>query len=108
VGENTVAHIGLILVGWRGRWRARRRSSAGPGAGHRGGGNLRRGGGRFGQRTAGAASTGSQGGEGAAGQRQKERGNTLTEQPTWRPAAEQGEEGAVAWLGAEGGRGPAR
>jgi hypothetical protein len=91
--------------GSEGRWEARRGSSAAPGAGHRGGGNLQRGGGRFGQRTAGAASTGSQGGAGAAGQRQKEREGALTGQPTWRPAAEQG--GLVGVLAREEGNGEA-
>jgi hypothetical protein len=71
-GGSLVAHLGLVLVGRRGRSKARRGSSAAPGAGHRGGGKFRRGGGEFGQRMAGEASTGSQGGVGVAGRRQKE------------------------------------
>jgi hypothetical protein len=37
VGEDLVAHLGLVLMGRRGRWKARRGSSAALGAGSRGG-----------------------------------------------------------------------
>jgi hypothetical protein len=87
VGEDLVAHLGVVLVGWRGRWRARRGSSAALGAGRRGGGKFRRGQGGFGQCAAGAAPTGSQGGAGAAGRQQKGREGALTEQPSWWPVA---------------------
>jgi hypothetical protein len=35
-----VAHLGVVLMGWRGRGRARRGSSVAPGAGHCGGGKI--------------------------------------------------------------------
>jgi hypothetical protein len=86
-GRSLVAHLGVVLVGRMGRWEARWGSSAAPSAGHRGGGKFRRGRGGFGQCAVGAASTGSQGGAGTAGRRQKEREGALTEQPSWRLAA---------------------
>jgi hypothetical protein len=38
VGKSLVTHLGVGLMGWRGRGRARRGSPAAPGFGHRGGG----------------------------------------------------------------------
>jgi hypothetical protein len=74
-------------MGWRGRGRARRGSSAAPGTGHRGGGKIPVSRGGFGQCAAGAASSGSQGGAVAVGRRQMDREGALTEQLSWRPAA---------------------
>jgi hypothetical protein len=63
-GGGLVAHLGLGLVGRRGRWKTRRGSSVAPGVGHRGGGKFQRGRGEVRQHAAGEASTGSQGGSG--------------------------------------------
>jgi hypothetical protein len=67
-----VAHLGLVLVGRMGRWKARRGSSAALGAGRRGGGEIPVRWGEVGQCTAGEASTGSPGRCRVTGRRRKE------------------------------------
>jgi hypothetical protein len=78
-----VAHLGLGLVGRRGRWKARRGSSAMPGVGHHGGGKFRRGQGEVGQRAVGEASTGSQGGAGWLDDDRMKGKAPFTEQHPW-------------------------
>jgi hypothetical protein len=86
-GGGLVAHLGLVLVGRRGHWKARRGSSAAPGVGHHGGGEFRRGRGEVGQRAAGEASTGSQGGAGWLDGDEMKGKAPFTEQHPWWPAA---------------------
>jgi hypothetical protein len=81
-----VAHLGLVLVAQRGRWKARRGSSAAPGVGHHGGGEFRRGRGEVGQRAAGEASMGSQGGAGWLDGEGMKGNAPFTEQHPWWPA----------------------
>jgi hypothetical protein len=82
-GGGLVAHLGLGLVGRRGRWKTGRGSSAAPGVDHRGGGKIRRGRGEVRQHAAGEASTGSQGGSGWLDGERMEGKAQFTEQQPW-------------------------